>query len=136
MTGAVRHAALGVMKKIQAPVVIEFIPGSRVMNEEQKQPHHTWISFSHGEPITVPTDQIIHCEDAHGAARVGLGGMSFEGLENEKLVFWRVRDLYPEETLHPERAIKVSLDTSRVATVHMQGTQVWPRTKVSKHQAY
>jgi len=124
------------MKKTQAPVVIQFIAGSKVLSPQLQEPHHTWINFSKGDPIPMPTDQIIHYEDAHGAARVGLGGMSFEGIENDRLVFWRVRDIYPEENLHPERAMKVTLDPSKVASVHLQGTQVWPRTKVSKRPTY
>ncbi|HLD99257.1 MAG TPA: hypothetical protein VJB59_03295 [Bdellovibrionota bacterium] len=117
------------------PVTIEFIKGSRIHPASSAAPADevtTWIEFSDGHRISIPTDQIILGEETNGAARIGLGGMSFEGLENERLVFWRVKDLLPDELLPAQRELKVTLDKGMVSRVLLHGTKVWPRQRKAK----
>ena len=117
----------------QPPVVIEFVSGSRI-HQADTITANTLILLSSGQEIPIPSDQIVLGEDHHGAARVGLGGMSFEGVENDHLIFWRVCDLLPEEALPPSREIKVALHRDHVSSVSVQGTRVWPK-KLPKKQA-
>ena len=88
------------------PLLIEFVPGTRISREPevvsklpivQNGPPGTSVVFGDGATVPLPTDQIVFAEDGGGAARVGFGGMSFEGMEAGQLVFLRVRDLQPEE---------------------------------------
>ena len=71
------------------PLLIEFVPGTRISREPkvvsklpivQNGPPGTSIVFGDGATVPLPTDQIIFAEDGGGAARVGFGGMSFEGM--------------------------------------------------------
>lgn len=123
------------------PLIVEFTPGSRIRQEEevvselpiiQNGPPGTFVEFENGRQIALPTDQIVAHEDKSSGASVGFGGMSFEGMEGDHLVFWRVKDLWPEEKLSPERGIKMTLDPQVVSKIVLQGTEVWPRTKTPK----
>ena len=67
------------------PLLIEFVPGSRVYREPevvpklpivQNGPPGTSIVFADGTKVPLPTDQIVFAEDGGGVARVGFGGMS------------------------------------------------------------
>jgi hypothetical protein len=69
----------------------------------------------------------VFADDATGAARVGFGGMSFEGIEDGYLVFYRVRDLQPEEKLSPERGRRMTLEPRTVSSILVDGRKVWPR---------
>ena len=118
------------------PVVIEFMRGSRIFQVAGEAsplpilhngPPGTFVLFENGKRVSLPTDQLVFEDDSAGLARIGLGGMSFEGMEGENLVFWRVRDLWPEERLSPERGEKMLLAPDMVSRVIVQGTQVWPR---------
>ncbi|OFZ20561.1 MAG: hypothetical protein A2X94_11085 [Bdellovibrionales bacterium GWB1_55_8] len=84
------------------------------------------IVLSDGQQILLPADQVVFHEDSNGSARVGLGGMSFEGIQEKQLVFWRVRDLLPDEHLSPQRELRVTLVPETVKSIHVRGNRVWP----------
>jgi hypothetical protein len=72
------------------PLLIEFVPGTRISRDPevvsklpivQNGPPGTSVVFGDGATVPLPTDQIVFAEDGGGAARVGFGGMSFEGME-------------------------------------------------------
>ena len=118
------------------PLLIEFVPGTKLFREPdfapklpivQNGPPGTSIVFPDGTRVPVPTDQIVFADDETGGARVGFGGMSFEGVEDGYLVFYRVRDLQPEETLSPMRGRRMTLELRRVSSIHVDGRKVWPR---------
>ena len=52
--------------------------------------------------------------------------MSFGGMDDGRLIFHRVRDLQPEEFLSPERGRKMTLAPHMVASISVDGRQVWP----------
>jgi len=81
---------------------------------------------SGGRQVPLPTDQIVFADDTSGSARVGFGGMSFEGMGESHLVFYRVRDLRPEEELSPERGRKMTLEPHMVSSIYVDGRHVWP----------
>src|SRR6266852_2529688 len=100
------------------PLLIEFVPGTRISREPevvsklpilQNGPPGTSVVFGDGAQVPLPTDQIVFAEDGRGAARVGFGGMTFEGMEGGQLVFFRVRDLQPEQLLSPQRGRRMTL---------------------------
>ena len=121
------------------PLLIEFVPGARVSRDPafvpfvstlpiaQNGPTGTSVVFEDGARTPLPTDQIVFAEDGDGAARVGFGGMSFEGLEGGQLVFLRIRDLQPEEQLSPERGRRMTLNPRMVTSVSVEGRVVWPQ---------
>jgi hypothetical protein len=118
-----------------SPLVIEFIEGTRLERDEARPrglavvrngPPGTRVVFADGLKINLPTDQIVGDEVSEGRARVGLGGMSFEGTEQGELVFYRVRDLAPEHELSPERGRRMTLPPGRVSRVLVQGRRVFP----------
>lgn len=78
--------------------------------------------------ISLPTDQIVSTGESGGGVTVGFGGMRFTGVEDGRLTFARVRDLWPEERLSPDRSWKMTLELPWVASVHEDGAQVWPPT--------
>jgi hypothetical protein len=117
------------------PLLIEFAPGSRVYRQRlaagrlhivQNGPPGTFVLFTDGAKVPLPTDQIVFAENGGGRARVGFGGMSVGGMENGELVFHRVRDLWPEERLSPERARRMTLEPRMVASIAVDGHLVWP----------
>src|SRR5262249_12692224 len=118
-----------------APVVVEFATGTRVYREPPHTsalpivgngPPGTFVRFPGGGQVPLPTDQIVLAEDGDGAARVGFGGMCFDGVEDGKLVFRRVRDLWPAEQLSPERGRRMTLEPDMVAAVLVDGRHAWP----------
>jgi hypothetical protein len=118
----------------QIPLVVEFTSGSRVHHEGVKLESETpssYVVLPSGEQIEIPSDQVVLDENAKGQARVGFGGMSFEGVEDDRLVFWRVRDLLPESLLPSSTTDKLTLDPQVVSAVRVQGVQVWPRTPMA-----
>lgn len=121
---------------MMVPLVVEFVPGTRLLREAevvpklpilQNGPPGTFIVFADGSRVPLPTDQIVLTDETDGSARVGFGGMSFEGVEDGRLVFYRVRDLAPEEELSPERASRMTLEPRMVARVLVNERKVWPR---------
>lgn len=124
------------------PLLIEFVAGTRVEREAarvpqlpivQNGPPGTFVVFSDGTKVPLPTDQIVFVGEEADAARVGFGGMSFEGIENGRLVFYRVRDLLPEELLSPERGQKMTLDRHMVASILVNGRRVWPVSSATEN---
>jgi hypothetical protein len=118
------------------PLLIEFVPGTSIHREPefvpklpivQNGPPGTTVVFRDGAKVPLPTDQIVFAEDVGGAARVGFGGMSFEGIEGTQFVFFRVRDLQPEETLSPERGRKMTLEPRMISSIAVDGRVVWPK---------
>jgi len=116
--------------------VVEFVPGSRVHKERpfvtglpvvQNGPPGTFVTFADGRRVPLPTDQIVLAEDKDGAARVGFGGMRFDGLEEGLLTFRRVRDLVAEHELSPERGRHMTLEPRMIAAVFMEGRLAWGR---------
>jgi hypothetical protein len=122
----------------QIPLVVEFAPGSRVEAVEAAPeadprtspdtlPKDALIRFADGTEVPVPADQIVLEEQGRDSARVGFGGVSFEGMVEGQLAFWRVKDIAPEEALAPDREIRFLIDPRRVSSVLVRGTQVWPK---------
>jgi hypothetical protein len=76
--------------------------------------------------VSLPTDQIVSADDTSGHVRVGFGGMQFVGLEEGRLVFTRVHELFPEDQLAPARSHTMRLDSRWVETISVNGRSVWP----------
>ena len=119
----------------QYPLLIESAPGSRILRESrydpklpilQNGPSGTFVLFADGTLVPLPTDQIVFSDDSKGAAQVAFGGMEPAGLENNQLVFYRVRDLLPPEDLSPQRGTRMTLEPWMVSTVRVNGSSVWP----------
>jgi hypothetical protein len=115
---------------------VEFVHGSQVVRERsfvpglpivQNGPPGTFVTFADGRRVPLPTDQITSSDDSSGAARVGFGGMRFEGVEDGQLTFRRVRDLVAEHQLSPERGRRMTLEPAMVAAVFMEGRLAWGR---------
>ena len=133
-----------------APVfcVVEFVQGSRVEKEPpiqrpsfgpslhvvQNGPPGTFVTFADGSRVPLPTDQVVSAEDGTGAARVGFGGMRFDGIEDGLLTFRGVRDLLAEHDLSPERGRRMTLKLEMVAAVFMEGRLAWGRPVGGTHQ--
>jgi hypothetical protein len=119
------------------PLVVEFAPGSRVESQPAEEaefgsgptilPRDAMIQFADGRQVQVPADQIVLEEQEQGAARVGFGGVSFEGMVDGQLAFWRVKDIAPEETLPADRDIRFLIAPELVSSIHAHGIQVWPK---------
>jgi len=75
--------------------------------------------------VSLPTDQIVGADDEHGHARVAFGGMRFVGVEGERLVFVREREVLPDALLSPARSHVMHLEIAWVALVVSKGRQVW-----------
>jgi hypothetical protein len=89
-------------------------------------PPGTFVLFPNGLRVSLPTDQIVFADDTSGHARVGFGGMQFAGLEEGRLVFVRVRELFPEDQLSPARSHTMRLDPRWVAAISVDGRPAWP----------
>jgi hypothetical protein len=117
------------------PLLIDFATPSSLLREENRPsalpivgngPPGTFVVFPGGLRVSLPTDQIVVAHDSGGHARVGFGGMRFVGLEGERLVFVRFRELFPEDQLSPARSHTMLLDPQWVAAIGVDGRQVWP----------
>jgi hypothetical protein len=117
------------------PLCIEFVIGSRIRREPpistglpivENGPPGTFVLFPWGPQVPLPTDQIVGADDTEGAATVEFGGMRFDGLEEGLLVFRRVKELWPEAQLSPERSRRMTLDPGMVAAITLDGKVVWP----------
>jgi hypothetical protein len=118
-----------------AVVLIEFAAPSSLLREQDRPsalpiigngPPGTFVIFPGGLRVSLPTDQIVFADDTGGNARVGFGGMRFVGLEGERLVFVRFRELVPEDQLSPARSHTMLLDPLWVAAISAEGRVVWP----------
>jgi len=117
------------------PLLIEFVVNTQIYREPQvvpklpivqNGPPGTFIVFADGRRVSIPTDQIVFADDTNATARVGFGGMRFDGIEDGYLVFLRVRDLQPPETLPPERGRRMTLKPEMVSAIYVDGGEVWP----------
>jgi hypothetical protein len=120
---------------IGVPLLIEFVDDTRIVREPsfvsrlpivQNGPPGTFVVFADGRRVSIPTDQIVFTDDTDAQARVGFGGMRFDGVARGHLVFLRVRDLAPPETLSPERSWRMTLSPAMVSTIYVDGDEVWP----------
>jgi hypothetical protein len=73
----------------QFPLLIEFCPGTTLYREPAvaqtlpmvyNGPPGTFVIFPDGRRVPLPTDQIVHADDAFGSVRVAFGGMRFDGV--------------------------------------------------------
>jgi hypothetical protein len=117
------------------PLLIDFASPSSIFRERNRVstlrivgngPPGTFVLFPSGLRVSLPTDQIVFADDTAGYARVGFGGMRFVGSDQGRLVFIRVRELFPDDQLSPARSHTMRLDPEWVATVAVDGRAVWP----------
>ena len=117
------------------PLLIDFAAPTSLVREHIRisalpivgnGPPGTFVVFPNGLRVSLPTDQIVFADDAGGHARVGFGGMRFDGSEQGRLVFVRIRELFPEDQLSPARSHKMLLDPQWVAAIAVDGRPVWP----------
>ena len=117
------------------PLLIDFVAPTSLLHQQHRPsalpivgngPPGTFVRFPSGLRISLPTDQIVFADDSSGHARVGFGGMRFVGSEEGRLVFVRVRELFPEDQLSPARSHTMRLDPQSVATISVDGRRVWP----------
>lgn len=116
------------------PLLIDFVGPSTLLREQDRPsvlpivgngPPGTFVVFPDRLRVSLPTDQVIVADDADGHARVGFGGMQFAGVEDGRLAFVRVRELFPEEELSPARSRKMLLDPQWVSRIAVNGDVVW-----------
>jgi hypothetical protein len=108
---------------VHVPLLIEFVGNTRIFREPDfttglpiidNGPPGTFIVFDDGRRVSIPTDQIVFSDDTSGGARIGLGGMIFDGEDGEFLVF--LRGLGRRMTLEPDM----------VSVIYANGDEVWP----------
>ena len=123
------------------PLLIDFVVPTSLHREPDRTsalpvigngPPGTFVCFPNGLRVSLPTDQIVFADDAHGHARVGFGGMRFVGSEEGRLVFVRIRELFPEDQLSPDRSHKMLLNPRWVNTISVDGRPVWPSRALSR----
>ena len=116
-------------------LLIDFATPSSLLREQNRPsalpivgngPPGTFVVFPNGFRVSLPTDQIVFADDLGGHARVEFGGIRFVGLEGERLVFVRFRELFAEDQLSPARSHTMLLDPIWVAAVLVDGRPVWP----------
>jgi hypothetical protein len=114
-------------------LLIEFAAPSSLFREQPRPsalpiigngPPGTFVLFPRGLKVSLPTDQIVLADDALGYARVKFGGMRFVGVDDDRLMFVRVRELYPENQLSPARSKTMRLDREWVTAIFMDGVRV------------
>lgn len=119
----------------EIPLLIEFAAPTSLLREQHRPstlpiigngPPGTFVLFPDGLRVSLPTDQIVFADDLGGQARVGFGGMRFVGSEEGRLAFTRVRELFPEDQLSPDRSHQMLLDPQWVASISADGRRVWP----------
>lgn len=118
-----------------APVIVEFIGPSSVLLEPHRPsplpivgngPPGTFVLFPVGFKVSLPTDQVVSADDRAGFARIGFGGMRYDGERDGQLIFTRVRDLRPEHELSPDRSHTMLLNRAWVGRVLVDGIVSWP----------
>ena len=123
------------------PLLIEFVATTSLIQEQHRTstlpiigngPPGTFVLFPHGLRVSLPTDQIVFADDSDGHARVGFGGMRFVSSEAGRLMFVRIRELFPEDQLSPTRSHTMLLDPQWVATISVDGLLVWPPAREVK----
>jgi hypothetical protein len=115
------------------PLLIEFAAGTRLVREPdlpqglpivQNGPPGTFVTFPDGLRVSLPTDQIVYTDDSGEGARVGFGGMNFAGIEEERLIFHRVREMHPNDQLSPARSRTMVLSMEWVSSISIDGHRV------------
>jgi hypothetical protein len=126
---------------VDIPLLIDFAASTSILREQDRismlpivgnGPPGTFVLFANGLRVSLPTDQIVFADDADGHARVGFGGMQFVGLEDGRLAFARIRELFPEDRLSPARSRKMLLDVQWVTAISAEGRPVWPSRSPSR----
>ena len=116
------------------PLVIDFVSPTTLLREQHRAsalpivgngPPGTFVLFPHGLRVSLPTDQIVFADDTSGHARVEFGGMQFVGLDDGQLTFIRVRELFPEDRLSPDRSHTMRLEPHWVAAISEDGRRMW-----------
>jgi hypothetical protein len=116
------------------PLLIDFAAPSSLFREDNRisalpilgnGPPGTFVLFPGRLRVSLPTDQIVFADDAAGHARVGFGGMRFEGPDDGELVFLRAGEVLPLEQLSPDRSHTMRLDAQWVTAVSVDGQVVW-----------
>lgn len=116
------------------PLLIEFAAPSSLQRERDRPsqlpiagngPPGTFVLLP-GLRVSLPTDQIVFADDSGGCARVGFGGMRWVGVEDGRLAFERVREVWPEDQLSPARSRRMLLDPAWVAAISVDGRRIWP----------
>ena len=116
------------------PLLIDFASPTALLREQDRTstlpiigngPRGTFVLFPNGLRVSLPTDQIVFADDTSGHVRVGFGGMQFVGFEGGRLVFVRIRELFPEDQLSPARSHTMQLDPQWVATISVDGRPMW-----------
>jgi len=116
-------------------LLIDFAAPTSLLREEDRPstlpiigngPPGTFVLFPNGIKVSLPTDQIVFADDTGGYAQVGFGGMQFVGLKEGRLVFVRIRELFPEDQLSPARSHTMRLDPQWVVTISLDGRSIWP----------
>ena len=119
-------------------VLVAFAAGTRLHREQdlvqylpilRNGPPGTFVHFSDGLRVSLPTDQIVHQEDGEAGARVRFGGMRFDGPQHGQLIFRRVREMHPEEELSPARSHTMVLQPQWVRSVIVDGQEAWTATR-------
>src|ERR1700720_2183544 len=117
-------------------LLIDFAATTSLLREEDRPstlpiigngPPGTFVLFPNGIKVSLLTDQIVFFDDTGGHAQVGFGGMQFVGLKKGRLVFVRVRELFPEDQLSPARSHTMRLDSHWVAAISVDGRPALPR---------
>jgi len=117
------------------PLLIDFAAPTALLREQERTstlpiigngPPGTFVLFPDGLRVSLPTDQIVFADDTSGHVRVGFGGMQFVGLEGGRLVFVRIRELFPEDQLSPARSHTMRLEPQWVTTISEDGRRMWP----------
>src|SRR5688572_16793264 len=88
-------------------------------------PPGTFVLVSGDLKVSLPTDQIVSADERDGHVRVAFGGMRFVGLEQGRLIFTRVRELFPEDQLSPDRSHTMRLEPLWVAGITVAGQTLW-----------
>jgi hypothetical protein len=117
------------------PLLIEFAPDTSLHRERdlvsqlpivRNGPAGTFVICPDGVRVSLPTDQVVFADDSGGCARVGFGGMRFAGFRDGRLLFYRERELHPEEQLSPARSHIMTLEPRWVTSIRVEGRAVWP----------
>ena len=123
-----------VPSSVPIPLLIEFAAGTRIFREPDlarglpilhNGPPGTFVTFPDGLRVSLPTDQIIYADDTGAGARIGFGGMSFAGIDADRLLFHRVREIHPEDQLSPARSRIMVLSMRWVTSLSIEGHEVW-----------
>src|ERR1700686_3616366 len=116
-------------------LLIDFAAPTSLLREEDRPstlpiigngPPGTFVLFPNGIKVSLPTDQIVFADDTGGHAQVGFGGMKFVGLKEGRLVFVRIRELFPEDQLSPARSRTMRLDPRWGVTFALDGRPLCP----------